>query len=169
MIDALLSAMTSWPPSLVVILIAALPIFEVRLAVPIALEAFKMSVFSGAFFAFLGSVIPAFFIPTLLHWFEGPCRRHIPVCARALDWSAVHVERRYTERYRALGIVGLIVFVAVPIPMTGVWTGSLAAWLFRMKKRHAIPAIMVGAVISTVIVTLMTLGVFGAARTLLLR
>lgn len=166
MIDALLSVVASWPPALVIVLIAALPVLEVRLAVPIALEAFKMSVFAGSFFAFLGSVIPAFFIPTLLHWFEGPCRRHVPVCARALDWLAVHVERRYTERYRALGILGLIVFVAVPLPVTGVWTGSLAAWLFRMKKRHAIPAIMVGSAISTIIVTLMTLGVFGALRQL---
>ena len=166
MIDAFLSAVASWPPSLVIVVMAALPVLEVRLAVPVALEVFNMPVFAGAFFAFIGSVIPAFFIPTLLHWFEGPCRRHIPVCARALDWSAVHVERRYTKRYRALGILGLVLFVAVPIPMTGVWTGSLAAWLFRMKKRYVIPAIMIGSAISTVIVTLMTLGFFSAVRQL---
>ena len=164
LIESVLLLLRGWPPELVTFLIASLPVLEVRVAVPVAMEGFGLSMFSASFFGFLGSVVPAFLIPTFLHWFEAPCRKHIPWCARALDWSAEHVERRYTERYRALGMIGLVGFVAVPLPMTGVWTGSLAAWLFRMKKRHAIPAIMVGAAISTVIVTLATMGVFGVLR-----
>ena len=55
--------------------------------------------------------------------------------------------------------VGLIVFVAIPLPVTGAWTGTLAAWLFGVNKRVAFPAIFAGICIAGVIVTLASLGV----------
>ena len=133
-IDSILTLLRDLPPELTTVVIAALPIVEVRLAIPIALEVFNLPVVYGAFLALLGSMIPAIILPTLLQRIEEPCRKYIPACKRMLDWAAIRVEKRYTERYRALGFVGLVLFIAIPLPVTGVWTGSLAAWLFRMKK-----------------------------------
>ena len=56
----------------------------------------------------------------------------------------------YVEKY---GYWGLAVFVAVPLPMTGAYTGTLAAWFFGMEKKKAFLAIAAGVVIAGIIVT----------------
>ncbi len=55
---------------------------------------------------------------------------------------------RYTERY---GFVGLVVFVALPLPGTGIWTGSLAAFLLGLEKRRAMTALAIGGLLSMAI------------------
>lgn len=163
---ALLQWFQGWPPEVVTMIVAALPIVEVRGAVPLALEVLGLPAWRGALAAFVGSALPAVVLPLVLERFEAPCRRYLPVCRRLFDWTGAHVERRYTERYRALGFIGLALFVAVPLPMTGVWTGALAAWILRMEKRYAIPALILGTGMATIVVTLATLGVFGAMHIL---
>ena len=63
---------------------------------------------------------------------------------------------RVVERYEALG---LILFVAIPLPVTGAWTGMLAAFLFGVRRRYAIPAIACGILIAGAVVTLAVQGV----------
>ena len=53
----------------------------------------------------------------------------------------------------------LVLFVAIPLPMTGVWTASLVAYVFGIPFRKAIPLIFVGVVIAGVIVVLTTMGI----------
>ena len=60
------------------------------------------------------------------------------------------------RKYRLLG---LVLFVAVPLPGTGAWTGALVAAFLNIRLRHALPAITLGVLIAGGIVTLMTLGV----------
>ena len=60
------------------------------------------------------------------------------------------------RRYQALG---LILFVAIPAPMTGAWTGSIAAYLFRLPLRFAVPCIILGIGVAGGLVTLVSLGV----------
>tara|TARA_A100000164_G_scaffold29969_1_gene23204 strand:+ start:373 stop:570 length:198 start_codon:yes stop_codon:yes gene_type:complete len=52
-----------------------------------------------------------------------------------------------------LKFYGLILFVGIPLPLTGVWTGSLAAYLFGLSKKKSVLAICVGLLISSFIVT----------------
>jgi uncharacterized membrane protein len=59
---------------------------------------------------------------------------------------------------------GLILFVAIPAPVTGAWTGSVAAYLFKLPLRFALPCIMVGILIAGVVVTLATQGVIALWR-----
>ncbi|MBD3348639.1 MAG: ligand-binding protein SH3, partial [Candidatus Eisenbacteria bacterium] len=63
---------------------------------------------------------------------------------------------RVVEKYEAFG---LILFVAIPLPVTGAWTGALAAYLFGVRRKYAIPAIAAGILIAGVVVTLATRGV----------
>ena len=53
--------------------------------------------------------------------------------------------------------IGLMVFVAIPLPITGAWTGSLAAVLFGLKFRHALVSIILGVIIAGGVVTAMTM------------
>lgn len=61
----------------------------------------------------------------------------------------------YIEKY---GFIGLILFVGVPLPMTGVYSGTLLAWLAGIQWRKAFPAIVAGVLISATIITLASLG-----------
>ncbi|ALM74894.1 COG2426 family protein [Thermococcus barophilus] len=61
----------------------------------------------------------------------------------------------YVEKW---GFYGLIIFVAVPLPGTGIWTGSLAAYIFGMENRKTIPALILGGLLSMVITLIPSLG-----------
>ena len=53
-----------------------------------------------------------------------------------------------------------MIFVAIPLPMTGAWTGALAAWLFGINKRDSVIYVSLGVIIAGIVVTLISLGVF---------
>ena len=167
MTDVILTWLRALPPELTTLIIAALPIVEVRGAVPVAIELFQLPVATAMLLSFIGSAVPAMLLPVILSPLEAPVRKYVPYMDELFTWITKHVERRYTERYRALGAIGLTVFIAIPLPVTGVWTGSLAAWLFQLPKRFAIPAIMIGTAISTLIVTATTLSGFALLRAVL--
>jgi uncharacterized membrane protein len=57
-----------------------------------------------------------------------------------------------------LELLGLALFVAIPLPLTGAWTGAVAAFLFQFKNRDAFIAIAFGVLIAGVVVTLTCLG-----------
>ena len=58
---------------------------------------------------------------------------------------------RKTDTIKKYSVIGLIVFVAIPLPGTGVWSGSLAAILFNIRIKHAFPAIALGNAIAGMI------------------
>lgn len=64
--------------------------------------------------------------------------------------------RPYIERW---GFMGLVIFVAIPLPGTGVWTGSLAAYIFGIDKRKTIPALLIGGLLSVLITLTPSLGI----------
>ncbi len=64
--------------------------------------------------------------------------------------------RPYVEKW---GFIGLILFVAIPLPGTGVWTGSLAAYLFGMERKKTVPALIIGGLLSILITTIPAIGV----------
>lgn len=73
--------------------------------------------------------------------------------------KARHKVEKNVERF---GYWGLAAFVAIPLPVTGAWTGALGAWILGMQKRKAIPVIIIGVAVAGLIVTaIMALGVKG--------
>jgi uncharacterized membrane protein len=76
---------------------------------------------------------------------------------RFFGWLFERTRRKskLIERFEA---IGLILFVAIPLPITGAWTGCVAAFLFKIPLKQAIPAISAGILISGIIVTLASLG-----------
>ncbi len=150
------------PPPLAVLLIATLPIFELRGAIPYAYSPLAQG-FGWAhpyltyLLAVIGNMIPVVPILMLL----GPVERHLRRFAtvdRFLDWLFARTERRsgVIRKYQALG---LILFVAIPAPVTGAWTGAVAAYLFKLPLRFAVPCIILGVCVAGIVVTLVSLGV----------
>jgi uncharacterized membrane protein len=137
--------------------IAALPITELRGAIPLALTIYKMPVFPAYFFAVLGNIVPVIFLLLYLKPFSDfLCRWHFLNIFFKWLFKRTH---QYEEKIEKYGALFLLVFVAVPLPGTGAWTGSIAAFVFGIRFWYAFPAIVGGIIIAGIIVTLTSLGI----------
>ena len=65
---------------------------------------------------------------------------------------------KFERRYEAFGFLALVLFVAIPLPGTGAWTGCLAAWLLGLERKKSILSISLGILIAGLLVLLVTLG-----------
>jgi len=148
------------PEEFVVFGMAMLPILELRGAIPWALKfAPDLPLASIYLFAVLGNFAPV--IPILL--FLEPVSnylRRVPVFDRFFTWLFARTRRRgrLVEKYEA---IGLTFFVAIPLPVTGAWTGALLAFLFGIRLRWAAVCIALGVLIAGLVVTLASKGVIG--------
>jgi len=146
------------PEPMAVVLLAMVPIFELRGALPFAREILAMSVPASFTWSVIGNAIPVPIILWLLPPFTEWAERHWKWLHRILDRLHRYTEQRHTARFERLRDLALITFVAIPLPITGAWSGSLAAVVFQVPKRRAIPLILLGIVIAGVIVTLLVEG-----------
>ena len=151
---------------LVVLGIAASPISELRGAIPVAIIGFHFPWYYAFLLAIIGNLLPVPFILLFLDTLSRLLSK-IGIFKRMLQWLFEHTRRRgkIIQRYER---IGLILFVAIPLPVTGAWTGSLAAVLFGLKFKHAFLSIFAGIVIAGIIVTCATLlgwTIFGLLET----
>ena len=140
---------------LVVLIISALPIFELRGALPIAINVFHFPWYYALPLAILGNLLPVpiilLFLNVISKWLS-----KTGFFDRFFQWLFEHTRRRgkIVEKYER---IGLVLFVAIPLPVTGAWTGSLAAVIFGLKFRHAFLSIFIGVCIAGIIVTCLSL------------
>lgn len=148
-------------PELATVIVAALPVSELRGAIPLAILQFKFAWWKAFLLSFAGNMLPI--VPWLLflNYIQEKLMRFRPA-DKFFTWIFNRTRRKgkIVEEYETLG---LMIFVGIPLPITGAWTGAIAAFLFGMKFRHAILAISCGVLIAGVIVTTLTkLGWIGA-------
>lgn len=151
------------PREVAVLLIAALPVIELRGAIPYAQGVLGMSPLTALFWSLLGNLLAVL----LLLKFLGPVSlflsKRIVLCKHIFDWVFARTRRKskLVEKY---GPLGLIIFVAVPLPATGGWTGSILAFLLGVSFMRAMPAIATGLLIAGVVVTLAVTGILTALK-----
>lgn len=155
--EQILERVSDLPPPLAVFLVAMLPIFELRGAIPVGYALGMTNPVQIYLLAIVGNFVPVIPILTLLGPAERLLRR-FRFMDRFFDWLFRRTVSRsdLIKRYESLG---LILFVAIPAPMTGAWTGAIAAYLFKLPLRLAIPCIILGILIAGVVVSLLSQGV----------
>ncbi len=137
--------------ALIIIAISALPVIEIRGALPLAINIFHFSWQYALLLAVIGNLIP---VPLLLFSFDA-ISQHLSqkgIFKRWLDWLNGLAQRRgkAIERYKRFG---LMLLVAVPLPVTGAWTGSLVAAILNVHYRHAFLSILAGVCVAGAIIT----------------
>jgi uncharacterized membrane protein len=157
MVDKLLQWLSGQSAELVTVVLAMLPVSELRGAIPYAVAVAGMSWQKAYVISVLANFVPV--IP--LYLFIGPVSdflRRNRLFDRFFDWLFARTRRKgkMIERFEVLG---LVLFVAIPLPVTGAWTGTIAAFLFGVRKRLAFPAVFLGICIAGVVVTLAVTGV----------
>ncbi|MBU0625790.1 small multi-drug export protein [Patescibacteria group bacterium] len=151
--------MLNIPPEILILTVAAAPIVELRGSIPLAVGVFNMTICWAAILSVIGNLIPAFLIYWLgqlwIDWNE----RHQGVLHRLTQGVIRRSRKVFNDgKYEKYGLLALSLFVAIPLPMTGVWTGTVAAFLFGVSLKRALPFIALGAIIAAVIVSLVTTG-----------
>lgn len=149
MIRRVLELLSGLPPELVTSVVGALPIAEVRGGIPLGM-AMGLGAGKAYLWACLGNLVPV--VPLLL--FLNPVSawlRRFPLWRGFFEWLFARTAKKggVIERYEALG---LAVFVGIPLPLTGAWTGCVAASLFKIPFRVAFPAIAAGVLGAGVLV-----------------
>ena len=159
MVEDLVSLGISKP--LIVFIISMLPVSELRGALPVAINVFNIHWYFALPIAIVGNIVPVPFIFIFL----GRLRRFsakIGIIGGAME-KVFNLARRRAGLIERYGRIGLVLFVAIPLPVTGAWTGSIVAFLLGMRFRDALPSICLGVLLSGIIVTaLCLLGWVGA-------
>jgi uncharacterized membrane protein len=140
------------------LLLAAAPISELRGAIPVAIGIYGMTWWQALIIAVIGNMIPVFFIL----WFLDPVskwlRKNFRIFDKFFTWLFDYTRKRHAKKMEVYKELALIILVAIPLPLTGAWTGSLVAFLFGIPYKKALPLIFLGVLIAGVIVTLVSVG-----------
>jgi len=146
---------------LIIVIISALPVIELRGALPVAINLFHMPWYWSFCLAVIGNMLP---VPILLLFFESLARliSKVAIGKKLVDWIFEHT-RRHEKMVQKYEWLGLMLFVAVPLPGTGAWTGAIIAFLLGMKFHWAFLSILCGVIIAGAVVTsLCLIGWIGA-------
>lgn len=133
--------------------IAMVPVFELRGAIPIAYLSWNMSIWHTYLWAVAGNMVPIPFILLFLGPFSDWLRRHSRHMDRFFAWLFARTRRKHGKAFERWRDVALCLFVAIPLPGTGAWTGALAAFVFDVPFWPAMAAIFAGVLIAGVVVS----------------
>ena len=138
------------------VLVSMLPVVELRGGIPFGVAA-GLPVWAAFIAAVIGNLIPVPFIIVYIRRILQWMREKIPKLNRLVDAleRKAHLKGQKVTKYKYLG---LMILVAIPLPGTGAWTGSLAAAFLDMPLRKAIPSIIAGVLIAGLAIGLLAHG-----------
>ncbi|MCK9557792.1 MAG: small multi-drug export protein [Candidatus Cloacimonetes bacterium] len=142
-------------PRIIVLIISMLPVIELRGSIPVAILVFKLHWFEATVLSIIGNMLPMPIWLLVLEWFFNMISK-IPIGARFTKWIFARTRNKgkAIEKYEALG---LTIFIGIPLPGTGGWTGALAARIFGISFWKSMLYILIGVVMASLIVTPLSL------------
>lgn len=149
---------------LMTMLVSMVPVVELRAGIPYGVAA-GLPVWLAYIAAFIGNLIPVPFILVYIRQIFKWIRKHMPRLNNVIDKleKKAHLKGATMQKYQYLG---LAIFVAIPLPGTGAWTGALAAAFLDMRMKKAFPAAVLGVAVAGFLISILTYGVaslFGGA------
>ena len=146
---------------LAIFFVSMVPLIELRGAVPIALG-WDLDPVASYIICIIGNMLPVpiilLFVKSVLNWMAGCKVKFFNKVANKM-FEKAEKNREKIEKY---AFWGLTLFVAIPLPATGAWTGTLVAALFDMKFWKSLLSALIGVMIAGVVMTLISYGVVAA-------
>ncbi|UCE36523.1 MAG: small multi-drug export protein [Thermoplasmata archaeon] len=164
--ESIIDILQGLPSWLIIIFIAMIPFIELRGT--ILLWAAQGGDFSFAGFPYpegwipiyivsvIGNMIPIPFILLFFPWVEKKLRRW-KIFDRFFDWLFARTRKRTGKSVEKYEELALVLFVAIPLPITGAWTGSLVSYLFGLDRAKSIIFIFIGVLIAGAIMLALVL------------
>ena len=137
------------------IFLSILPIAELRGGIPYAIANDLNPLLT--FFICVGANILVFPIVFFFLEFLHPLFLKIDLYKRLFDKFIIKTREKVGYKIEKYGFWGLMIFVMIPLPVTGAYSGSFAAWLFNIPKKKAFLAVSLGVIMAGIIVTTIVL------------
>ncbi len=138
-------------------LVSMVPVVELRGGIPFGHNVLELGIWPTFFASVVGNMLPVPFIIVYIRRIFQWMRHSLPGLDSLVDKleAKAHLKGRKVTRYKYLG---LMIFVAIPLPGTGAWTGALAAAFLDMPLRKALPSIFSGVLIAGVAISALSFG-----------
>ena len=156
MIDAILSALGSIPNEIKLLIVSMLPIVELRGAIPLGV-AMNMGLWEVYIISVIGNVLPIPFLILLTRPLFSWLKK-----TRLFSGMTRKLEKRMEKKANKImkdAALGLFLFVAIPLPGTGAWTGAMIASLLDMRMKYALPSIVLGVISAGIIMLIGSYGI----------
>ncbi len=141
---------------LVTAFVSMLPILELRAAIPLGVS-LGLNVWTATLVALVGNILPVpfiiIFIKRILAWLSKKSRFMQKLVDKRIEKTLRHKEKLSRGEF-----IGLMIFVAIPLPGTGAWTGALLAALLDVRLKTAFTSILLGVLIAGILVSGITFG-----------
>lgn len=141
---------TGLPAPLATALIAMIPSVELSVALPLGVLKFGLPLWAAYASAVIGSFVPVLLILTCAEPVSRWLSNHSRLARRFFVWLFANTREKFAPKYHRYGELALLLFTAfpLPIPFSGAWSGSLAAWLFGIPPQRAVPLLTLGILIA---------------------
>ncbi len=142
-------------PTWIVLIISMLPLIELRGSIPVAIILFGMSWQEAVTLSVIGNMLPIPLILLFMNWFFSAISK-FSLGAKLTNWLFARTRRKgkSIEKYEA---IGLAIFVGIPLPGTGAWTGAFAANIFGIRFWRSMLFILIGVLMAAAIVAVLSL------------
>lgn len=144
--DFLLEHLSFLPPEMVVVIISAMPILELRGGLPVAYGFFEFAFWKSFFLSIFGNIIPVLILLPLFrpisNWFL-----RFQWYKKVHTWLYNRTEKK-GDKIQKYGAIALFLFTAVPIPTTGAYSACVAATFFGIRFKYAFIPILLGIIVA---------------------
>lgn len=145
-------------PEIIAFIVSALPILELRGGL-VAAKLMEIDFFKAFAICYIGNMLPIPFILVFIRKIFNILKKNKKVEKVINKLEARSI--RKADKIVKYRLWGLFIFVAIPLPGTGAWTGALVADLFDIRIRHSLPVIALGVLAAGVIMSIASYGLLG--------
>ncbi|MFA5962235.1 MAG: small multi-drug export protein [Parcubacteria group bacterium] len=143
---------TGFPKELAIFLISAIPVTELRAALPLAYTVYGMGAFWSWFYAVAGTFFTMIVIVLALDPIAKVLSTYIKLFKVFFDWLFEHTRKRAGGKMEKYGAWAIFILAATPIPLLGGMTGALAAFIFNVPLKKSLPLLLFGTMVSGAII-----------------
>ncbi len=153
----IISYFSHFPKGLATFLIGAVPVTELRVALPLAYRLYGLSAFWSWFYSVLGTFFTMVVIVLALDPIAKILSKHIKLLEKFFTWLFEHTRKKTDQHMQKYGTWAIFILAASPIPFIGGMTGALAAFIFNVPLKKSLPLLLAGTMVSGAIVLAVTL------------
>ncbi len=153
----IISYFSNFPKEWAVFFLSMIPITELRATIPLAITQFGMTPLTVFFYAVMGNTIMGALVISIVEPITKLAINKVSFLRRFWEHYINRIVTNNQNKFEKWGALALITFIAIPLPMTGAFTGAVAASIFRVPFKKAVPVIFIGCAIAGIIVTMLTL------------
>jgi uncharacterized membrane protein len=155
--EIVISYFSTLPKEWAVFFLSMIPITELRATIPLAIIKFEMAPGLAFFYAVLGNTLMGSLVFLMVKPMTELAIRKIEFLHKIWQKYIDRIFLKNEKKFEKWGSLALVTFIAIPLPMTGAFTGAVAASIFQIPLKKTLPLIFTGCLISGMIITVISI------------